>query len=179
MIIVDTGVLYALADRRDRHHPACVRWLSAARGPLVVLPTVTAEACYLIGRHLGVPAEAAFLDALGPGRTFELSDLVSADVVRMAELVRQYSGFPLGGTDASVIAVAERLGVVEVATVDRRHFSAVRPSHVDSFRLPPAGLRPTEVSVSVDRTQDGVWVRVPTVQVEGGSYPLEAAMQPS
>ncbi|MFF7778494.1 hypothetical protein ACFZCG_29260 [Streptomyces tanashiensis] len=39
--------------------------------------------------------------------------------------------------DASVIACAERLGVREVATVDRRHFGAVRPAHVDAFTLLP------------------------------------------
>jgi hypothetical protein len=55
----------------------------------------------------------------------------------MANLVRQYSGFPLGAGDASVIAVAERHGVEQIATVDRRHFTAVRPSHVTVFKLLP------------------------------------------
>jgi predicted nucleic acid-binding protein len=137
VIVVDTGVLYALADRRDSHHAECVRWLVTARGPLVVPPPVIAEACYLIGRHLGAEAEASFLDALGPGQPFVLGDLVTADVARMSELVRQYADLPLGGTDAAVIAVAERLGAVEVATVDRRHFSVVRPKHVAAFMLVP------------------------------------------
>jgi predicted nucleic acid-binding protein len=44
---------------------------------------------------------------------------------------------PLGGTDAAVIAVAERLGVEQVATVDHRHFSVVRPLHVSAFTLLP------------------------------------------
>jgi hypothetical protein len=95
-------------------------------------------ACYLIARHLGAEAEGAFLDALAPGQAFTLGDLVDADVKRMAELVRQYGDLPLGGTDAAVIAVAERLGAVEVATVDRRHFQVVRPRQVVSFTLLPA-----------------------------------------
>jgi hypothetical protein len=65
MIIMDTGVLYALADRRDTHHNACVRWLTAAPRPLIVPPLVIAEARYLIGKHLGATAEATFLDAFG------------------------------------------------------------------------------------------------------------------
>lgn len=55
----------------------------------------------------------------------------------MAVLVRQYADLRLGGTDASVIASAERLGVASIATVDRRHFAVVRPKHVDSLNLLP------------------------------------------
>ncbi|MEJ3748293.1 PIN domain-containing protein [Actinomycetes bacterium KLBMP 9797] len=137
MIVVDTGVLYALADRRDAHHHACVRWLAATQKPLIVPPPVIAEACYLIGNHLGAEAEAVFLEAFGPGQTFSLGDLLERDLPRMAALVRKYSDLPLGGTDAAVIAIAERLGAIEVATVDRRHFSVVRPRHVSAFTLLP------------------------------------------
>lgn len=140
MIIVDTGVLYALADRRDAHHEACVRWLGAAPRPLIVPPLVVAEACYLIGAHLGATAEASFLDAFGPDQAFSLGVLLQEDVTRMAALVRQYTDLKLGGTDAAVIATAERLGVASVATVDRRHFTVVRPRHVESFALLPDPL---------------------------------------
>jgi uncharacterized protein len=55
----------------------------------------------------------------------------------MADLVEQYADLPLGGTDAAVIAIAERLQLDTVATLDRRHFSVVRPSHVESLTLVP------------------------------------------
>lgn len=58
----------------------------------------------------------------------------------MAELVEQYDDLRLGTTDASVIAVAERLGVREIATLDRRHFSVIRPRHVENFILLPETL---------------------------------------
>jgi uncharacterized protein len=111
--------------------------LATARGPLIVPPPVIAEACYLIGRTLGPGPEAAFLDAFGPGQAFTLGTLLEADLPRMAALVRQYADLPLGGTDAAVIATAERLGVTEVATVDRRHFSIVRPRHILSLKIVP------------------------------------------
>jgi hypothetical protein len=44
---------------------------------------------------------------------------------------------PLGTVDASAIALAERLGITAVATLDHRHFGTVRPSHVDAFELLP------------------------------------------
>jgi hypothetical protein len=136
-VIVDTGVLVALADRRDGHHRACVHWLLGAGRPLIVPPMVLAEACYLVQHHLGTEAEAALVEAIGPGGRFDLGDLVTDDLRRVVELVRRYSGLRLGGTDASVIAAAERLGITEIATVDHRHFSVVRPNHVDAFTLWP------------------------------------------
>lgn len=69
--------------------------------------------------------------------TFELVHTTLADLVRISELVRQYADFPLGVVDASVIAVAERFGVQRVATLDRRHFGVVRPSHVPALELLP------------------------------------------
>jgi len=55
----------------------------------------------------------------------------------MAELVEQYASLPLGGSDASVIALAERLRIDKVATLDRRHFTVVRPRHQASLILLP------------------------------------------
>ncbi len=64
-------------------------------------------------------------------------DLAPADYARSAQLVDQYANFPLGTTDATVIALTERLEVRKVDTRDRRHVAAVRPAHVPRFRLLP------------------------------------------
>ena len=55
----------------------------------------------------------------------------------MADLVNTYESLPLGTTDASVVALAERLALTEVATLDRSHFTLDRPKHVDAFTLRP------------------------------------------
>lgn len=73
-----------------------------------------------------------------PGRwDFTPIDLTTADYARMADLVNMYETLPLGTTDASVVAIAERLGLTEVATLDRRHFTVVRPKHADALSLLP------------------------------------------
>ena len=59
------------------------------------------------------------------------------DWVRIAELGWRYRDMPLGTVDASVVALAERLKVTQIATLDHRHFSVVRPTHVESFELLP------------------------------------------
>jgi uncharacterized protein len=64
-------------------------------------------------------------------------ELTVADYARMADLVVVYGSLPLGTTDASVIALAERLKLAEVATLDRRHFRVVRPNHVNALTLLP------------------------------------------
>jgi predicted nucleic acid-binding protein len=58
--------------------------------------------------------------AFGADDVFTLVSLSHADLDRMAALVEAYSSLPLGAADASVIAVAERLKLTEVATLDRR-----------------------------------------------------------
>ena len=139
MIVVDTNVFVALADRRDPHHVQCRDWLADCDEPLIVPPTVLAEACYMIDKYLGAESEAKFLDSVGvgPSYRFQLAELVNADVRRMAELVRSYADRRLGGTDASVIAVCERLSVATVATVNRRDFANVRPRHVAALAIVP------------------------------------------
>src|SRR5438445_5756948 len=57
---------------------------------------------------------------------FRLEALTGPDLDRMAELVETYADLPLGTVDASVVALAERLGLTSVGTLDRRHFTVVR-----------------------------------------------------
>ncbi|MFL5911489.1 MAG: type II toxin-antitoxin system VapC family toxin [Gaiellaceae bacterium] len=139
MIVCDTGPLVAAALANDDHHHACVELftgLHLARRPLLVPTTVVAEVGYLIGREAGAKVESLFLDSLAAG-DFTLVDLTAADFSRMAELVRRYGDLPLGTTDASVVAIAERLGIAEIATLDHRHFTVVRPRHIGAFTILP------------------------------------------
>ena len=100
-----------------------------------LLPSpVLTEVCWLLERWPKV--ESAFLTEVAKG-TFELVHLTPADLERMGELILQYADFPLGGVDASVIAVAERFGVERVATLDRRHVGVVRPTHIPALRRLP------------------------------------------
>lgn len=142
MILFDTAPIVAAAFTTEEHYRACVELFTGLRlaGRRLLLPaTVAAEAGYLIDRLGGPDREAGFLAGVAEGG-FEPVDLTAADYARMAELVKQYDDLRLGTTDASVIALAERLGVTEVATLDRRHFTAVRPKHVDALTLLPERL---------------------------------------
>jgi predicted nucleic acid-binding protein len=97
---------------------------------------VITEVAYLLATRLGVEPEVRFLGDLAGG-AFTIEPVAVADWLRIAELVARYRDLPLGTVDASVIATAERLGVTAIATVDRRHFTVVRPAHVAAFDLLP------------------------------------------
>lgn len=136
MLLVDTGPLVAAADTSDAHHQPCRALLEEHPGPLVTTPMVIAEAAYLLDRQLGPRAEAALFVSIGDG-DLRVEDIQHGDWVRIGELVSTYADLRLGGTDASLVALAERLGVMTLATLNRRHFSVVRPHHAAAFQLLP------------------------------------------
>jgi predicted nucleic acid-binding protein len=134
LAVVDAGPLYAAADADDRDHAASRAVLSRSDLRLVIPALVVAEATYFVGRRLGAAAEHAFLRGLCQ---LDVEGPSGEDFTRMAELVQEYADFPLGGTDASVIALAERLQAPVVVTLDRRHFATVKPRHCGAFELLP------------------------------------------
>jgi uncharacterized protein len=137
--LVDTGVLYAAIDRSDAHHEKSARLLSTLASRLLVPTTVLTETSWHVEKHLGAKAEAAFLESMAGGE-LEMAELLPADLLRASALVRTYADLRLGLVDASVVALAERLGVHQVATVDRRHFTVIRPCHVSALTLLPHDL---------------------------------------
>ncbi len=135
-LIVDAGPLYAYVDGDDTHHEACLELLETHPGPLIIPTLVITEVAYLIASRLGWQAETRFLGDLAAGE-MSLEPVDREDTLRIAELVARYHDLPLGTVDASVIATAERLGASEVATLDRHHFTVVRPRHVEALDLLP------------------------------------------
>jgi predicted nucleic acid-binding protein len=136
MILVDTGPLVAAANRNDTHHRGSAQALAAAPSPRLVPSVVIAEVAYLLARDAGSSVEARFLRSFKTG----FLDIVSPnidDLSRAAELVEQYADLPLGTTDACIVALAERLKITELVTLDQRHFNVVRPHHVEALTLIP------------------------------------------
>ena len=136
-LVCDTGPLLAVLNERDRYHVASVALFDDFDGVLVVPSLIVTEVCYLAQAQVGPEAEARFIDSIVAGE-LTIESPAGPDWARIAQLVRQYSGFPLGLADASVVAIAERLCVTQLASIDHRHMRAVRPVHCDGFELLPA-----------------------------------------
>ena len=133
-VLVDTGVLYALADADDAWHERARAWLEDQTDLLIAPVTVLPEVAYLIHTRLGADAELAFARSVAGGE-LEIEGLRGADVDRCCEVMERQP--ELGFVDASLVAIAERLNVRALATTDRRHFSGVAPKHVRRFELVP------------------------------------------
>jgi predicted nucleic acid-binding protein len=134
LAIVDAGPLYALTDDDDLDHDRSVAVLNRPDLQFVIPTLVVAEVTYLLGERLGPHAESQFLRGLA---RLDVEAPTPEDWLRIADLVERYADFPHGGADASVVALAERLGTDLVITLDRRLFGAIRPRHCAAFLILP------------------------------------------
>jgi predicted nucleic acid-binding protein len=132
--IVDAGPLYAAVDAGETQHERCAEVLRRVDLDLIAPAMVIAEVSYLLGTRHGSFAEAQFLRSLS---SIEVEAPSADDWAAIAGLVERYHDFPLGGTDASVAVLAERLGTDLIVTLNRRHFGAIRMSDGRPFRLLP------------------------------------------
>lgn len=135
-VVVDTGILYAMADRDDTWHKPVKSYLQTQRDTLIVPVTVLPEACYLLNTYIGPDAERRFIVSLLQGE-MRVEGLTGDDLRRTANLLDQYASTNIGFVDATVVAIAERLKIRRVLTTDRRHFSLIHPRHCPLFELLP------------------------------------------
>lgn len=136
-LILDTGPLYASLDRSDQDHVACRALIEHADEPLVIPAPVLVEVDYWISRRLTPGALVALLADIESG-AYRIADLEPADYTRIRELCDRYADADIGFVDAAVFALVERLREPKLATLDRRHFSLLRPRHRDIIDLLPA-----------------------------------------
>jgi uncharacterized protein len=135
-LVLDTGAILALLDAGDPAHASSVAMVNELAEDLVVPSCVLVEVDYWVRKLLGPAAWEIFVEDVTNG-AYRLEPLTVDDLQRASELERRYDDLDLGLVDASVIALCERLGETKVATLDRRDFSVVRPSHCDALHLLP------------------------------------------
>ena len=136
LLVVDTGVLVSSVDSSEPHHDASASLLRDHAGALAVPGPVVPETAWFIESRLGPAAESQFLRLITGGE-LEVIDLTIADYQRCITLIDTYADIGLGLVDASVVAIAENLGVTVIATHNQRDFRVVKPNHVDAFTLLP------------------------------------------
>lgn len=132
-LLLDTGALVSLLDRRQNRHRDCVELFDGWRGPVVSTEAVLTEATHLLGRAPG--GRVACLEFfLSGGATLVPAGL--ATIRRCRALMAKYDDLPMDYADATLVVLAEELGTRQVFTTDR-DFSIYRASGRDAFELLP------------------------------------------
>lgn len=135
-MIVDTSVIVAYMNAADTHHAAVAEWMDEVPDDLTTTPLVLAEVDHLVAARGGMASLRALHADLAAGAY--VIDWWPGAIVPIARVAARYSDCGLGLTDASLVVLAERLGTIELATLDERHFRAVAPLvGGDAFRLLP------------------------------------------
>ena len=134
--LIDTSGVYSLADRDDAAHDAVREYFAGADDTFVVPVIILPEVDYLVTSRLGIATEVATLRALS-GERFRLEGLSGVDLRRALDLIEQYADSNIGLVDASIVAIAERLRITRILTLDQRHFRMFRPKHCAAFEIVP------------------------------------------
>lgn len=135
-VLVDTSALYALIDPGDPYYQAVRDYVTGTNEALIVPVTVLPEADYLVTERMGVRAELGMLRSIVGGE-LGLEAVIRVDLERSIELIEQYADSDIGLVDASLVAIAERLRITRILTLDHRHFGLFRPKHCAAFELVP------------------------------------------
>ncbi|MBI3049460.1 MAG: PIN domain-containing protein [Acidobacteria bacterium] len=134
-MLVDAGPLVALLDRGDPAHEVSVAAFKTVRDPLITVWPAFTEAMYLLGGSW--PGQKALWSRLETD-ALRLAPLDERDAPRMRELMEKYRDLPMDLADAALVRVAEREGLTQIFTLDRKHFSIYRPGRRRRFSIIPA-----------------------------------------
>lgn len=135
-ILLDGSAVLAAVDQADLNHDTAVAWFKRADEPLLLSALSLGELDLLIQRELGQAASLAVVDAVVAG-VIRLVAPTPGDLGRAEELMRETVEHRPRLVDAVLVALAERLGVLRVATFDRRPIAIFRPRHIRALHLEP------------------------------------------
>jgi uncharacterized protein len=127
-VVVDAGSLIGWLTEDDKHHTRSRQFFAGFCGQLITTWPVVGEVCALLPEHLIAP----FLRWVGRGGVTVVDVPVSA-LGKMADNMDKYASLPMDLADASLIWLAEQVGVLDVATVDRRDFGVYRTAQGAAF----------------------------------------------
>lgn len=131
--LLDTGPLVAYLDAGDSSHAAVSACLESFSGRLFTSSAVITEAMHFVSPIPGGPA--LLVEFLTAGGVAVLDFSEPSELQDAVSLMERYSDTPMDFADATLVLLAERLGVLEIVTLDRRGFSAYRTRRGEAFTL--------------------------------------------
>jgi predicted nucleic acid-binding protein len=131
--LLDTGPLVAYLDGADPAHPTVATRLGGWSGRLCTTGAVITEAMHFVSASPEGPSLLAAFASEAGLLVYECTQ--PWQIAEAADLMRRYADTPMDFADATLVLLAGRLGVFEVATLDRRGFSTYRAARRKAFRL--------------------------------------------
>jgi len=133
-VILDTNIIFSMMDKDDREHLKIKSFFQENNDFLYILPSTTIiEICYLIRTKLSPHFEIKFLEEIN--QNFNLEPIRDEDILRIIEILKKYDTLNIGYVDASIVAIAERLKINKILTLDRKHFEVITPRGFDCFDI--------------------------------------------
>jgi hypothetical protein len=131
--LVDTGPLVAYLDRADSQHGDVAACIDGFSGQLTTTGAVVTEVMYFVSESPHGPV--SFAEMLASAHVQIVEMVQPPRIVAAAALMKKYEDTPMDFADATLVAAAEQLGILDVLTLDRRGFSTYRTSKGKAFRL--------------------------------------------
>jgi uncharacterized protein len=136
VILVDTSGLLSALDSSQRYHRDCAEVFSEVSPPFLLSPFVLAELDYLLMRYAGHAAQSALLEEVARG-AYQLEPFSEEDIGLAKEVLDKYADLNIRLADASIVVLAQRHNVLDVLTLDQRHFRAMRVDRRKRFKILP------------------------------------------
>ena len=133
-ILLDTGAFVALLDRSEKNHERCAEFFATFAGNVFTTEPVLTEAIYLLGPS--ARAKSACIEFILKGGAILVPQSL-ASLERAKVLMAKYDDVPMDFADATLVVLAEEMGVDEVLTLDARGFRAYRIRDRKPFTLRP------------------------------------------
>ena len=130
-VLLDSSVIVALLDKRERLHGQCVRVLEELELPLVTCEAVISESCYLLRR---IPNASARILANVEEEIFQIPFQLTHSAASVHEILSKYRDLPASFADACLVQMADELNTGDILTLDS-DFKHYRWRRNRAFRL--------------------------------------------
>jgi predicted nucleic acid-binding protein len=137
-LLVDSGPLVALLNERDQYHAVCIAQAKQRRGRFKTCWPVITETAHLLGNY---PRAVQRLLSWIQTREIEILEVSASDAEGISELLSRYPDQHFDFADACLMYLADRESIVDVFTIDHRHFSVYRTKRRQPLTIIPASLQ--------------------------------------
>ncbi len=136
-VLCDSGPLAALFNRTDSYHSQALAYFKRHGANVRLLTTweVVSEVMYFLDFSANAQADLLLWLHEGAARDrVRIASLQIEDLVGLSTLMRKYADRPMDLADASLVWLANQVGITDIITVDRADFAVYRTNKRKPFK---------------------------------------------